>query len=116
MTAKEGKIFASFDSFRNYISVISKRKSFRYGLPFILLVIGGSFGLREFAQVRYQFSQVKGVSREEAQKMGLNKTKNVTLEDTYEEIKNLDIDNWENKRGPRPWEEPTSQTKKEMKK
>ncbi|KPJ13510.1 hypothetical protein RR48_02135 [Papilio machaon] len=52
----------------------------------------------------YQFSQVKGVSREEAEKMGLHKTKEVTLEKAYEEIQKIDIDNWENKRGPRPWE------------
>lgn len=54
---------------------------------------------------RYQFSKVKGVSKEEAEKMGLHRDKAVTLEGAYEEIKTLDIDNWENKRGPRPWED-----------
>lgn len=54
---------------------------------------------------RYQFSKVKGVSKDEAEKMGLHKDKEVTLETAYEEIKKLDIDNWENKRGPRPWEQ-----------
>lgn len=39
--------------------------------------------------------------------MGLHREKKVTLEDTYEDIQKLDIDHWENKRGPRPWEEPT---------
>ena len=29
----------------------------------------------------------------------------VTLESEYEKVKKLDIDSWENKRGPRPWEE-----------
>lgn len=38
--------------------------------------------------------------------MGLHREKKVTLEDAYEDIQKLDIDNWENKRGPRPWEEP----------
>lgn len=52
MTVKANKIFESVDSFRNYISVISKRKSFRYGLPFIIFVLGGSFGLREWTQIR----------------------------------------------------------------
>jgi cytochrome c oxidase assembly protein subunit 16 len=28
----------------------------------------------------------------------------VTLETEYEKIKKLDIDNWESKRVPRPWE------------
>lgn len=43
--------------------------------------------------------------------MGLYREKKVTLENAYEEIQKLDIDNWENKRGPRPWEM-TEQTKK----
>lgn len=36
--------------------------------------------------------------------MGLHRDKKVTVEAVFEEIKTLDIDNWENKRGPRPWE------------
>lgn len=36
--------------------------------------------------------------------MGLKREKKVTLESAYEEIQKLDIDNWENKRGPRYWE------------
>ncbi|KAJ8718445.1 hypothetical protein PYW08_002682 [Mythimna loreyi] len=95
---------ARLGSMRNSFAAASKRKSFKYGLPFILFMVGGSFGLREWTQIRYQFSKVKGVSKEEAAKMGLNREKEVTLEQTYEEIQKLDIDNWENKRGPRPWE------------
>lgn len=70
-----------------------------------------SFNLDSYC-FRYQFSQVKGVSKAEAEKMGLNKAKDVTLENTYEEIQQLDIDNWENKRGPRPWEPNTQEQKK----
>lgn len=40
--------------------------------------------------------------------MGLIRPNEVTLEKVYDEIKTLDIDNWENKRGPRPWEATTS--------
>lgn len=29
----------------------------------------------------------------------------VTIEAEYEKLKKIDIDNWENVRGPRPWEE-----------
>lgn len=29
----------------------------------------------------------------------------VTLESEYEKVKAMDIDNWEQVRGPRPWEE-----------
>ncbi|XP_028040128.1 cytochrome c oxidase assembly protein COX16 homolog, mitochondrial [Bombyx mandarina] len=95
---------ARVDNIRNTLIAISKRRTFRYGVPFILFVVGGSFGLREWTQIRYQFSQVKGVSKEEAEKMGLHREKTVSLDTAYEEIQKLDIDNWENKRGPRPWE------------
>lgn len=37
--------------------------------------------------------------------MGLHRENEVTLENAYEDIQKLDIDNWENKRGPRPWED-----------
>lgn len=55
---------------------------------------------------------MKGVSREEAEKMGLHKERKVTLENVYEDIQKLDIDNWENKRGPRPWEDTQQPNKK----
>lgn len=70
-------------------------------------MVGGSFGLREFAQLRYQFSQKSTLTRAEFDKIGIKMKKpgEVTLETEYEKIKNLDIDNWEQVRGPRPWEE-----------
>lgn len=30
-----------------------KKKLFKYGLPFLVMVIGGSFGLKEFTQLRF---------------------------------------------------------------
>lgn len=33
-------------------TVFYKRKFFKYGLPFMLIIVGGSFGLKEFAQLR----------------------------------------------------------------
>lgn len=37
----------------------------------------------------------------------------ITLESEYEKIKEtLDIENWEQVRGPRPWEEPEEQATK----
>jgi UDP-N-acetylglucosamine:LPS N-acetylglucosamine transferase len=34
------------------MSSFFKRKSTRYAIPFLVLVLGGSFGLKEFAQLR----------------------------------------------------------------
>ncbi|XP_066142049.1 cytochrome c oxidase assembly protein COX16 homolog, mitochondrial [Euwallacea fornicatus] len=83
------------------------RKFVRFGLPFLTLMVGGSFGLKEFTQLRYQFRTVSPVTPEYAKKFGIEMKKpgEVTLEKEYEKIKKLDIDNWEQVRGPRPWEE-----------
>lgn len=35
----------------------------------------------------------------------MKKRQEVTLEKEYDKVKGIDIDNWSNKRGPRPWEE-----------
>ncbi|VEN39997.1 unnamed protein product [Callosobruchus maculatus] len=89
------------------IQKIFKRRLFKYGIPFFILMIGGSFGLREFTQLRYQFSKVSEIRPDELKKAGIEMKKpgEVTLETEFEKIKNLDIDNWEQVRGPRPWEE-----------
>lgn len=39
----------------------------------------------------------------------LKKKGEVTIEDVYEQVKEMDIDNWEQVRGPRPWEEQPDQ-------
>lgn len=35
----------------------------------------------------------------------MKKKEDVTLEGEFEKIKELDIEHWDNVRGPRPWEE-----------
>lgn len=47
--------------------------------------------------------------------MGFNMVKTekeITLESEYEKIKEMDIEHWEQKRGPRPWEETFDQETK----
>ncbi|XP_067413928.1 cytochrome c oxidase assembly protein COX16 homolog, mitochondrial isoform X2 [Emydura macquarii macquarii] len=60
-------------------------KALQYGLPMMILIIGGSFGLREFTQIRY-----------DVQKRLSKKLQNSNFED------------WKNVRGPRPWEDSKS--------
>lgn len=100
----------------NYLERIQhffNRKFVRYGFPFLIVTVGGSFGLKEFAQLRYQFTKKSQITPEEMKKHGIEMKKpgEVTLETEYEKIKNLDIDNWEQVRGPRPWEENYQQKK-----
>ncbi|KAJ9574797.1 hypothetical protein L9F63_008022 [Diploptera punctata] len=57
--------------------------------------------------IKYEFSKRCPVTPEMAEKYGVKMRKpgEVTLEGEYEKMKELDIDNWSNIRGPRPWEE-----------
>ncbi|XP_075700683.1 cytochrome c oxidase assembly protein COX16 homolog, mitochondrial [Rhinoderma darwinii] len=80
----------------------------RYGVPMLLLVIGGSFGLREFTQIRYDVQKLKNTVDPSVAGMLKNKGKEVTLESEYESLKEKSFDEWKNIRGPRPWEDSKS--------
>ncbi|XP_027700460.1 cytochrome c oxidase assembly protein COX16 homolog, mitochondrial-like [Vombatus ursinus] len=81
---------------------LKKNKTLRYGVPMMVLIIGGSFGLREFSQIRYDAMKAK-LDPEFEEKLKRNK---VSLESEYEKIKDSTFDDWKNVRGPRPWEDP----------
>ncbi|XP_076777921.1 cytochrome c oxidase assembly protein COX16 homolog, mitochondrial isoform X1 [Arvicanthis niloticus] len=108
------------------LRALRKNKTLRYGVPMLLLVVGGSFGLREFSQIRYDAVTVKDsqsrlasdprrstisaslvlglkIDPELEKKLKVNK---ITLESEYEKIKDSTFENWKNIRGPRPWEDP----------
>ncbi|XP_054826508.1 cytochrome c oxidase assembly protein COX16 homolog, mitochondrial [Eublepharis macularius] len=82
---------------------LSKSKTLRYGVPMMLLIIGGSFGLREFTQIRYDAHKLHS-KVDPALEERIKKNK-VTLESEYEKLKDATFDDWKNIRGPRPWEE-----------
>ncbi|KAM7020423.1 cytochrome c oxidase assembly protein COX16 homolog, mitochondrial isoform 2-T2 [Passerculus sandwichensis] len=70
-----------------------------------LYLIGGSFGLREFAQIRYDVHKLHG-KVDPALKEKLKQNQNpVTLESEYEKLDRSNLDNWENIRGPSLWED-----------
>ncbi|XP_037717163.1 cytochrome c oxidase assembly protein COX16 homolog, mitochondrial [Drosophila subpulchrella] len=89
------------------LNYYSKRKSFKYGIPFLIMMVAGSFGLQQFSNLRYQYAKKQPVTPEEMKKYGVSmkNRQEVTLESEYDKVKSVDIENWENKRGPRPWEE-----------
>lgn len=51
--------------------------------------------------------KTNALDRKELERLGIEikKPGEVTLESEYEKIKDMDIDNWKQIRGPRPWEE-----------
>nr|XP_014336931.1 PREDICTED: cytochrome c oxidase assembly protein COX16 homolog, mitochondrial isoform X2 [Bos mutus] len=60
---------------------LRKSKTLRYGVPMLLLIVGGSFGLREFSQIRYDAVKIK-IDPELEKKLKMNK---VSLESEYEQ-------------------------------
>ncbi|XP_040055320.1 cytochrome c oxidase assembly protein COX16 homolog, mitochondrial isoform X1 [Gasterosteus aculeatus] len=66
------------------LKALQKNKTVKYGVPMLLLVIGGSFGLREFTQIRYDAQRIrKRLDPSLEAKVNLEK-QSVMLEEEYE--------------------------------
>lgn len=85
---------------------ILKSRHFKYGAPFVVAIVGGTFGLQFYSQLRYDVQAEKRlISKTKAIRELSENKKPVSIEEAYEEYKQtVDIDNWKNIRGPRPWE------------
>ena len=74
-------------------------------LPFVVLILGGFYGLMEFRKFNYKFDNKKVIFREKLKEMGLSDNDyqaqtTVSLKDEYEKMmKEIDLDNWKNIRG-----------------
>ncbi|XP_051252040.1 cytochrome c oxidase assembly protein COX16 homolog, mitochondrial [Dicentrarchus labrax] len=87
------------------LKALQRNKTVKYGVPMLLLVVGGSFGLREFTQIRYDAQRIrKKLDPSLEAKVNVQK-QSVILEEEYEKIKEVNLDEWKNIRGPRPWED-----------
>jgi len=95
-----------FSNFLDKTRRITKSKSFLYGAPFISLLVLGSFGLSEFSSIVIAKREQKNRTLSAEEALAFQKTvKKIDVEEEYvRTMEKLDIDNWENKRGPRPWE------------
>jgi cytochrome c oxidase assembly protein subunit 16 len=105
-------------SFSSLISRIQRNKHFKYGLPFFAFIFGGKLVLEEFRSVRYdpvlnprgnhkllKPEEIFAEIEKETGKKIYNPKKKTDEEELALYEKKYDLDNWENKRGPRPWEE-----------
>ncbi|KAM6961462.1 cytochrome c oxidase assembly protein COX16 homolog, mitochondrial [Aplochiton taeniatus] len=87
------------------LKALKKNKTLRYGIPMLLLVVGGSFGLREFTQIRYDAQRIRK-KLDPVLEAKINPLKqSVMLEEEYEKLKEVNLEEWKNIRGPRPWED-----------
>ncbi|XP_033498937.1 cytochrome c oxidase assembly protein COX16 homolog, mitochondrial [Epinephelus lanceolatus] len=87
------------------LKALRKNKTVKYGVPMLLLVVGGSFGLREFTQIRYDAQKIrKKLDPSLEAKVNVQK-QSAILEEEYEKLREVNLDEWKNIRGPRPWED-----------
>ncbi|XP_032355662.1 cytochrome c oxidase assembly protein COX16 homolog, mitochondrial [Etheostoma spectabile] len=87
------------------LKALQKNKTVKYGIPMLLLVVGGSFGLREFTQIRYDAQRIrKKLDPSLEAKVNVQK-QSAMLEEEYEKLKEVNLEEWRNIRGPRPWED-----------
>merc|ERR1712109_416955 len=77
-----------------------QNRHLKYGVPFIGLLVGSSFALTNVTSFRYEFRKTKGLSADEIENL---KDKGVFKRDPNE----LTLENYENLRIPRPWEDET---------
>uniref|UniRef100_A0A8C5PIB5 Cytochrome c oxidase assembly protein COX16 homolog, mitochondrial n=1 Tax=Leptobrachium leishanense TaxID=445787 RepID=A0A8C5PIB5_9ANUR len=70
-----------------------------------LLIVGGSFGLREFTQIRYDAQHLKRTVIPECEK---RIRVCFHLFSLWQKIKDEKFEDWKNIRGPRPWEDSKS--------
>jgi len=98
-----------------FLPRLLNNRHFKNGIPFFLFIFGGGFALKEFRTVRYDSElnpkqnknliTIEEAFGDKSDKIELRPHK-ATLEEDLEVLKEkVDLDNWENKRGPRPWEE-----------
>ncbi len=91
---------------RRFFQYVRKSKALKFGLPFVSLLVIGSFGLSEFTAINVERRTQKNRSLTADEALEFQKkVKKVDVEKEFKELnKKLDIEHWENKRGPRPWE------------
>ncbi|KAM9477947.1 cytochrome c oxidase assembly protein COX16 homolog, mitochondrial isoform 2-T4 [Clarias gariepinus] len=83
---------------------LRRSRTVRYGVPMLMLVVGGSFGLREFTQIRYDAQKIKRKMDPALEARVKSHPHTNILQEEYEKLQQVDLDNWMNIRGPRPWE------------
>ena len=92
---------------RSFVSQLRRSKFLRYGLPFISLLVLGSYGLSEFTSIVVKKREEKNRMLTAEEMLSFQKkAEKIDLVEEYKRTnEKLDIEHWENKRGPRPWEQ-----------
>ena len=87
------------------VKKLLENKHFKYGLPFMVATVGGSYGLMIYTQLKYDIKNERQIISKTKELKELIGGTDKTLEEEYADYtKTVDIDSWKNIRGPRPWE------------
>ncbi|KAG1441074.1 hypothetical protein G6F56_011642 [Rhizopus delemar] len=105
MVRFESKPYAQSSSF-DALAAQAKKKPFLYfGLPFLTIMVAGSFGLSQLTQTKFDHRDRKHtkVAKEEALGMDKNRRK-LSLQEEYFRLQAKTDDEWEQVRITRPSE------------
>ncbi|KAI1463666.1 cytochrome c oxidase assembly protein COX16-domain-containing protein [Daldinia caldariorum] len=98
--SKKYRSAADVNSFAaKYRAMMAKHPFLLFGLPFMSVIVAGSFVLTPATAVRYEKHdrRVRQMTREE--ELGVGKSgRKVNLKDEYYRLSAKDLDNWEQKR------------------
>lgn len=91
----------------NYKQFVRRNRLVLYGLPFMVILVGSSYGMTGFANVRYKYRKGEKFNFSDLEEKGIKvKHEKTDLETEYKKLQQeLKIENWDNVRGPRPWED-----------
>ncbi|GJE98964.1 cytochrome c oxidase assembly protein COX16-domain-containing protein [Phanerochaete sordida] len=87
----------------NPVHVLLRKHPSLFGIPFVLIIVGASFGMQSFAQTRYdlQDQKIQNVTKEQELGLARNRRK-FDIREEYFRLNAAPEDGWENKRIPRP--------------
>jgi len=74
-----------------------------FGVPFVLIIVGASFGLTTFTQTRYDLHDQRQSQMTREEELGLQKRKKkIDIREEYFRLEAAKNDDWEPKRIERP--------------
>ncbi|KAH8099649.1 cytochrome c oxidase assembly protein COX16-domain-containing protein [Cristinia sonorae] len=73
-----------------------------FGVPFLLIMVGASFGLQSFTQTRYDLQDQKVHAVREEDELTTKKKRKFDIREEYFRLSSAQEEQWESKRIPRP--------------
>ncbi|OJT14081.1 Cytochrome c oxidase assembly protein COX16, mitochondrial [Trametes pubescens] len=74
-----------------------------FGVSFVLLIVGASFGMQQFTQTRYELHDQKVSAMSKEQELGLEKNRRkIDIREEYFKLSAAPTEEWEPKRIARP--------------